>query len=377
MKNDKSAVSPVIATLMLILIAVGSAVALYAWQSGWQKSVTGGIGNQNVRDSITIGGSTTVYEFNVYAAQYYEQANPGTSINVQKGGSGAGVAAVGTGAIDIGASSAPIADVAGSSNYPDLNKDGVKDVGRDLVQTKVAYDAVVMIVNTGAAHLLTSISTLDIQAIYYANGGAAVVPAAIAAEITALDTVTVDGKIQWNEVPQAAGTLVPKCAGAGTVVVYDRSDISGTEETFAKNMIVCGKNTVEEVGITASHVASNQEMATKIAGDANGLGFCAYGVAKTASGVSMPSLLLSKSDVNNNGVAGEAGDIADPSSGSFTTWSKTPSKVAGYMQYAGGKALYWVTVGEPQGAVSDLVHFVLSPENNANICAAGGYINLY
>ncbi len=39
-KRDVEAISPVVATLMLVLIAVAACTAFYLWESGWQASTT-------------------------------------------------------------------------------------------------------------------------------------------------------------------------------------------------------------------------------------------------------------------------------------------------------------------------------------------------
>ena len=143
--KNAQAVSPIIATLMLVLVAVGSAGAFYMWQTGWQGDVEGkAAGGTELQASLSIGGSSTVYEFSAISGEYYHAANPGYKVSYQKGGSGAGVASVGTGAVDIGSASRDV-QTSEFDQYPDLNKDGVKDFGRELIVHTVAYDAVVII----------------------------------------------------------------------------------------------------------------------------------------------------------------------------------------------------------------------------------------
>jgi len=69
-------------------------------------------------------------------------------IDNQEGGSGAGKQAICKGLLDLGASSSAVA-ASGSpgqdlATCPDVNGDGVRDAGKDLVETVVGYDAVVL-----------------------------------------------------------------------------------------------------------------------------------------------------------------------------------------------------------------------------------------
>ncbi|MEM0466515.1 MAG: substrate-binding domain-containing protein [Candidatus Thermoplasmatota archaeon] len=372
--RNAQAVSPIIATLMLVLVAVGAAGAFYVWQSGWQKDVqskTGGAGE--LQASLIIGGSTTVYEFGAVAAQYFQGANPNYKVNVQKGGSGAGIAAVGTGAIDIGMSSKPLS-ASDKTKYPDLNNDGQKDIGKELVETVVAYDAVVIIVPSARTELI-SIHENVIGAIYYKNGGATTIPQKYSDVISKLDGIvtgqSADQKIQWNEVPISIAkyneVIAPGytyqaadfCTGNTVVKIYDRSDVSGTEDTFSKHFVDTGKETLEEAGITANHVESNQVMVTTIAADANSIGFAAYGVAKAASGIRMPIMRLSADSID-----------VDPTSSNFVTQAKN-------LQTECAKKLYFITVGQPQNDIKVFIDFCLAPEMNSQICKAGGYISKY
>ncbi|MCI4373195.1 MAG: hypothetical protein L3K02_06085, partial [Thermoplasmata archaeon] len=99
--------SPVVATLILILIAVAAASALYLWLVTWQGSITGGIGNQHVQSTLTIGGSTSVYPFDQVAVSWFEQNETDVAVTDSQGGSGAGMLAVCNGADQVGAASFP------------------------------------------------------------------------------------------------------------------------------------------------------------------------------------------------------------------------------------------------------------------------------
>jgi ABC-type phosphate transport system substrate-binding protein len=215
--KNAQAVSPIIATLMLVLVAVGSAGAFYVWQSGWQGGIEDKVsGSGDLQASLTIGGSSTVYEFSAVATEYYHAANPNYRISYQKGGSGAGIAAVGTGAIDIGSAS-KFMDNEEKDDYPDLNKDGNKDFGKELVEHVIAWDAVAVVTSTGNSHGLVSIDEDTLYDIYATNGN-------LATHSSTLD-FDGDGTIQWDEVPTDT-----TASSAETVII---NDLDGTVATPA------------------------------------------------------------------------------------------------------------------------------------------------
>ena len=369
--KNAMAVSPIIATLMLVLVAVGSAGAFYVWQSGWQSGIEDKVsGSGELQASLSIGGSSTVYEFTAVAGEYYMVANPNYKISYQSGGSGAGIAAVGTGAIDIGSASKPLT-TEDKNKYPDLNKDGVKDYGRELVEHTVAWDAVAVVVSDDnfAAHGLISIDELDLAAVYYANSGAvpADIPGDVQAGITALDIVTPDGIIQWDELFETP-THTISCVGAGDVTIYDRDDKSGTEEVFSKKIIDTDEKELETAGIdttngagNSGHYKGNQNLLTAIAKDPDALSFMSYGMAK----------------------AGDSGLKMIPFQGDHDTDPVTPSEDSIMMgaeedgAYDGARPINYITVGEATGDVKVYIDFCLQTEINQDICEVAGYISIY
>ena len=156
-QGARRAVSPVVATLILILIAVAAAAALYLWLVAWQGGVTAGIGNPGAQYTLTIGGSTSVYPFATLAATQFEQNNSDVKISVNQGGSGAGVAAVCSGQVDIGEASA-------FEPASTLTADGCNTATAAI--EIVAYDGVDPILATGNDHGVLSMSWDTLQAIY-------------------------------------------------------------------------------------------------------------------------------------------------------------------------------------------------------------------
>jgi len=150
------AVSPVVATLILILIAVAAAAALYLWLVAWQGGVTGTIGSPGAQYTLTIGGSTSVYPFASEAAKQFEQNNTDVVVSVNQGGSGAGMAAVCTGQVDIGEASAFYTASTLETSY---------GCPTTLNQQIVAYDGVDLITQTANVHAIQSMSWDTLQSV--------------------------------------------------------------------------------------------------------------------------------------------------------------------------------------------------------------------
>jgi len=349
LKNDAMAVSPVIATLMLVLVAVGAASAFYVWQAGWQADVQDNVGTPTTQASLTIAGSTTVYEFTAVSAELFMGANPGYAIAYQGGGSGAGVAAVGTGAVDIGSASRYLTSTE-KAEYPDMNGDGEKDVGIELVETIVAWDAVAIVTSSASTHGLLSMNETVAKAISYRNGG---VPTYT---LPAWLSAGADTKFQWNEVPAQVGSVATFCTGTTDVKVFDRDEESGTEEVFCKQIIDISYTTLEAAGITATHYTSNQNLAVAIATDADALSFMSYGIA-TASGSGL-TIVPFQGDADSAPITPNKTNIVD-------------------LTYDGARPLCYVTVGAPSGDIGRYIDYCLAPETNMNICDLAGYISLY
>ncbi len=334
MKNVK-AVSPVIATLMLVLVSVGAAGAFYMWQTGWQGDVEDKAGGADLQSSLSIGGSSTVYEFLVVAKEIFEAQNPNYKVDIQKGGSGAGLMGAGLGLVDIGSASS---DKSGSFyKYPDFDRDGKKDLGVEMVNTKIGYDGVVVVVDADNDHNLTSISRDTLAKIYQGD-------------ITTWANVntTFDGTTACDN-------------GADSINTYGRSVHSGTEECFFKKLMgktVSGAAEQMEGDETYAY-ASNQEIVSALAADPDGIGFMAWGLAKKSdSGLTMVPFSADGSTLSGTDGLPEESQIKDG------TWP-------------GSRALWFITAGEPTGSAKVFIDFCLRTEANQNICELSDYISIY
>ncbi len=334
LKKQAYAVSPVIATLMLVLVSVGSAGAFYVWQSGWQSDVNDKAGTAELQSQLSIGGSSTVYEFLLIAKEIFEAQNPNFKVDIQKGGSGAGLMGAGLGLVDIGSASS---DKSGSfSDYPDIDRDGKKDLGIEMVNTKIGYDGVVVVVDVENNHDLVNISRATLASIY-------------------------EGSItDWTSVPDGIGSA-GFCNNASTINTYGRSVHSGTEECFFKKLMgktVSGAAEQMETGETYAY-PSNQEIVSALAGDPDGIGFMAWGLAKKAdSGLTMVPFSADGTTLSGTDGLPEESQIKDG------TWP-------------GSRALWFITAGQPSGSAKVFIDFCLRTEANQNICELSDYISIY
>ncbi len=271
MRGKDRGVSPVVATLILILIAVAAAAALYLWLVAWQGNITGGIGNQQVQATFTIGGSTSVFPFSSAGVSWYEQNHSDVVINDQQGGTGAGMLAVCEGHIDVGAASTP-------ETATGLESADGCSAADNINITTIAYDAVDVVINSANPHGLLSIGYDTLTLIY--DGASTTTPTLVP---TTVDTITTGSGIlhaapwddhaalQWDQIPatvngvffasgklySAGGNstinvtegLASKVAAAGTLcgVTYggpyndicDAADFGGTASGTPCGFLVC------------------------------------------------------------------------------------------------------------------------------------------
>ena len=105
------------------------------------------LGGDETATTLTVAGSTSVQPFAEKLAETYMGTHPGLSINVQGGGSTAGVRAAETGAAQIGMSSRHL-----------------KDSEQSLHQVTIALDGIAVIVN--AANPVVGLARAEVAAIF-------------------------------------------------------------------------------------------------------------------------------------------------------------------------------------------------------------------
>lgn len=195
--NDDAGVSPIIATLVLIVVAIAGAAAVGVLMGSFSSDVSSSSSSEGAANGasteLLIAGSTTVQPVSEVLAEAFMRDNQGVKVTVQGGGSGAGISSAEMDIVDIGAASEDVDTV---TEHPTLQ------------QHQIGASAVVVIgkgvTNTSTT---TAITTAQLKAIYNAASSTGTVASATmsANGMTAVDTV-----------------------------VYQRAESSGTEETFSK-----------------------------------------------------------------------------------------------------------------------------------------------
>jgi phosphate transport system substrate-binding protein len=184
--------------------------------------------------TLTVAGSTSVQPFAEKLAETFMGTHPGLAINVQGGGSTAGVRAAETGAAQIGMSSRHL-----------------KDSEAALHQVTIALDGIAIIVN--AANPIKGLSRADIAAIF-------------AGEIT-----------RWSRV-----------GGADRPIHFvSREEGSGTRGAFEE--MVMGK---KDIALRALVQDSNGAVREIVASDPDALGYISLGlVDRRVRAVAVDSVL--------------------------------------------------------------------------------------
>ena len=417
--GEKKAVSPVVATLILILIAVAAAAALYLWLVVWQGNLTKGIGQPGAQATLTIGGSTSVYPFSSLAATWFEQNNSDIVISDNQGGTGAGMVAVCSGNINIGASSTPqtVSNLETSYGCP-------SSYASTIQITNIAYDAVDVIVSSANTHGLLSMSADTLNTIYEMgsttashyigsiDGSAAVytlvegvqgaafgvsllwsqIPAAVAgATVDGLAEQVATGGIGAGSACTAVGFTNDICSGVGvplatgsspcgftvcagpfgttaTIVPVQRSDASGTTQTFEAKILGYGSGGTSSSSswVGASPSSGAQAAAVSFAnlgyagcGSNNLLSDCGFTLATSGNG--NPGVISAvSSNVNAIGYASD-GDARASGSG------VTIVPFLGLGQGIGG-------AGEAGGAAS-LTYGAVTPTTGTTGTIAAGLTN--
>lgn len=186
-------------------------------------------------------------------AEAYKASHPGVSFSIAAEGSTTGIAAIIDGTADIGMASRrafPTEVSAASAN------------GRTLKPTIVAYDGIAVIVN--ASNSVSKLSKKQIEGIFTGE--------------------TKD----WSEVG----------GKPGSISIYTRNTSSGTYSDFTK-MAMSGKNYAE----TAQKMAGNEEIASEVGKNPNGVGYVgmAYIKASGIKSVAVDGVLPSIATVQSHG----------------------------------------------------------------------------
>ncbi len=230
--NDEAGVSPIVATLVLVVVAIAGAAAVGTIMGSFSSDVADGasVGDATSAASteLLIAGSSTVQPVSELLAEAYMEDHQGIKVTVQGGGSGAGVSSVAMGISDIGAASRAVKDKE-LAKYPDIQTH------------QIGGSAVVIIANNDlkgdlGTYNITMTDLVDL----YVNGS------------TTVNTVTVNP--------------------------IQRAEASGTEDTFVDFI-------GSDIDAAVEGAVGNAGVLAAVQDDLTGIAFVDYGFADDASDV--------------------------------------------------------------------------------------------
>lgn len=202
-----------VTSLLLVLTLLTAAALVGGCDS--KGSSQSGAGSKGAKGTLTVAGSTSVQPFSEVLAEDFMAENPNAKINVQGGGSSQGIAAVQSGAADIGASSREL-----------------KPEEKGLHEFVIARDGIAVVINP--ANKINNLSMEQLRGIF-------------AGKIT-----------NWKQVGGVdhAITVVTREAGSGTRDGFESLVMNKTEIT--NKALVCN---------------STGAVKSTVAGDPNAIGY--------------------------------------------------------------------------------------------------------
>jgi len=307
--KDKRGVSPAIASLVLVVIAVVAAAGVGVIQNAVnvQSGEQAEAKDLSVQGKIDIQGSTTVLPFALEAGRRFMDTHPAVEISVSGGGSGHGKSMAKQNKVDIGMASSRAAT-------EDIIQDGGKNAV--LYETEIGKRMIVVIANDGSA----------------------------------------DTPYEWNVDPTTSDlanktmsfadlkALYENGTAIGTyfTTAFQRSEVSGTEEGFAKWIGLTDAD--KQLDSDAEGKVGNPGVWKAVTETPHSIGFVDLGyVDDTAYAVKM------------NGTEPKAENYDEYEAASDDVNGATNSKTLTSM-------LYFYTYGVPSGATKAFIDFCLSGE---------------
>jgi len=367
--HDAKAVSPAIATLILIVIAAVAAAGVGILVQSSQKNAQDQTADKDmsVMGTIVLKGSTTVLPVSQAGAEAFMKKNPAVDMKVSGGGSTEGRMYVYTKTVDIGASSAiwPTTEtVTDGVTVPGRGVAIIQDAGADATiwETKIGTG---MIVVAGNIYNSTGVAVKTINVLPGAAGDSA-----WAADGNTLNITHGDMQALYT-----AGTLdLTNPSPAVKLEAVQRSDPSGTEETFA-DWLGNKDGTTKQLtsAILATPKQGNQGIRDYVAGapttpSTGRIGFVDIGFAK--GGVNGNDKVI---PAVQNGVAnGIASKDTKGVAGKYDTESITVTGVTDVTKQKGlARDLFYYSQGIPTGAVKAYLDWITSVEGQKIVQAEG------
>ncbi|WP_407356892.1 substrate-binding domain-containing protein [Methanolobus sp. WCC5] len=286
--NNEHAVSPIVATLILIVVAIAGAATVGTILGSFSGDVSDSTSSEDAArgasTQVLVAGSTTVGPVLDLMKDDFEKSSSGIALNVQGGGCGAGIAGVGMGVIDIAAISRELTPQE-KTKYPDLEtawigSSAVVMIGGSEITT---WDGTTIgFTSPSTASSTTRMTPEQIKSIYSVSGGNIDDPAKLPDSSVAGQKV-LRHLITKPNIKDGTGGSVADFSDLATnpITVYKRAESrSGTEYVFSE-LISGDGDFISTKG--AVSVNGNAGMIEAIMNDPRGVGFVDYRYALEAS----------------------------------------------------------------------------------------------
>jgi ABC-type phosphate transport system substrate-binding protein len=360
--SDAKAVSPAIATLILIVVAAVAAAGIGILVSHSQGSSKEMLDTKtaSVQGKILSDGSTTVLPVTLLAGPIFMADNPSYSISASGGGSDVGQEDVFNKKVDIGASSSRWSDsvkkVPGYSTDLPPRKDAIIQEGGQAAtiwETKIGTGMIVI-----AGNLVSKTNGYPVTYINVTNSN----PEGFTEDLNAK---TANLNITFATLKNLY-TVGSATVDTETVEAVQRSDVSGTEETFAAWIGLQDSSTKQLLdSVKATPEQGNQGIRDYIS---------AYKVDKTKGVIGFVDIGFTAGQVNgaNNVVAAvQNGTVANANTKGVGKAYDFDSMTSTGTGKGLARDLYYYSYGTPTGAVKAFLDFILSTQGQDAVHNAG------
>ncbi len=286
------------------MIAAVAAAGVGILVSSSQKNAQDQTGNKNldVNGQFGIKGSTTILPITQHEITDFSKKYPAITITTAGGGSGTGRALVFNKQVDMAASSdiwpnGPQTDPTTGLKYDGREKAVIQGTGQDafIYETKIGTGMIVVAGN------IPNVATIN------------VVNTALGSNVTGTAPNQVLNLNMSDLVTGYTTGTIPVIGTLPAIKTVQRSDDSGTEETFAKWINL--KNSVNQLNSPAHEEPGNQGIRDYVAANTNTIGFVDIGFAK--GGANGKDAVI---PATQNGV--QANSTTSGASGAYSAQSK-------------------------------------------------------
>lgn len=381
--QDSKAISPAIATLILIVIAAVAAAGIGIIVQNAQQNTQGQVGQQHldVSGTISIKGSTTLIPIEQNEISSFSKLYPSVTITMGGGGSGTGRALVFSKQVDIGASSdqwgASSTDSTTGVTYWSRNDAVIQASGKDafIYETPIGKGMIVVAGNlqdgTGTKNTVTAINIVPgYNSSYTVDSTNKKYTLNISFADLKYGYAASDGKIPKANLSSANANFTGTDFG-NDIQTVTRSDDGGTSEVFNQwlNSAASGQmdGTNGNVKTYAVGEQGNQGIRDYINGQTNSIGYIDIGFANGGANNAGKTLVLA---ATMNGTVASKTTLG--LGGAYDTANKqvSPNRVKSL-----NRDLYFYSQGVPTGAVKAFLDYVTSPEGQTIVESSGFYKN--